>query len=67
MFNLGSGRLKDLDTAITSPQVISHIPALEPLSAYESANNQLFSAVRKHPRRFADYALMPWLIRTPRL
>lgn len=59
MFNIGSGRLKDLDNAIISPQVISHVPALEPLSVYQTENNQLFSAVRKHPKRSADYALLP--------
>jgi hypothetical protein len=67
MFNLRSCRLKDWETAIISLQVISHIPALEVLSVYQSTNDELFSAVRKHSRRFADYALLPWLIRPPRL
>lgn len=65
-FDMGEGRLKDMDAAGIDMQVLSYggFPqfALKEQSAAlnRAANDRLAEAVAKHPNRFAGFATLPW-------
>ncbi|OAL24456.1 hypothetical protein AYO20_10682 [Fonsecaea nubica] len=54
-------RLRDMDTNGISLQIVSHGPGPStlPLAPCRQANDQLGEAVKKHPRRFAGFAVLP--------
>ncbi|WP_264352512.1 amidohydrolase family protein [[Mannheimia] succiniciproducens] len=65
-FDMGEGRLKEMDLAGIDMQVLSYggFPqfALKEQSAAlnRAANDRLAEAVAKHPDRFAGFATLPW-------
>lgn len=56
---LGPERLKDMDAGHVTMQVISHGPGDLTPSQCRACNDQLASAVRAHPTRFAGFAELP--------
>lgn len=60
VYDLGARRLADMDTHAVTMQVISHVCGFADNAEYCSLiNNELASAVREHPTRFAGFAYLP--------
>ncbi|KIW10520.1 hypothetical protein PV08_11484 [Exophiala spinifera] len=57
--DLSTLRLSQMDLGHVSFQIISHAPGSLTASECQSANDQLFSAIRAHPDRFAGFAVLP--------
>jgi len=61
LFDLGPGRLRDMDTSGVTLQVLSCTAGVgvnDPAGC-SGANNELAAAVRDHPSRFAAFAVLP--------
>ncbi|KAF2719833.1 hypothetical protein K431DRAFT_286319 [Polychaeton citri CBS 116435] len=57
--DLGSLRLSEMEKGQVSLQVISHGPGCPSTSQCRSANDQLATAVKANPTRFAGFAVLP--------
>ncbi|KAK4555793.1 hypothetical protein LTR86_007013 [Recurvomyces mirabilis] len=57
--DLGDLRLSYMDKGKVSLQVISHGPGTMTVDQCHAANDQLAAAVKKHPERFAGFAVLP--------
>lgn len=57
--SLGEERLKDMDAGSLNLQVLSHTPVNAPADECRLANDQLATACRTHPKRFAGFAMLP--------
>ncbi len=56
---LGDERIQDLDNGSVSLQVISHGPGDNSPAICSEANDDLASAISKHPIRLAGFAMLP--------
>ncbi|EKG19353.1 Amidohydrolase 2 [Macrophomina phaseolina MS6] len=56
---LGDDRLSDLDNNSISLQVLSHAPVDPSPQVCRGANDRLAATVRRHPSRYAAFALLP--------
>ena len=59
LFEIGDGRILDMNDGEISLQVVSSIPALEPADVCRRTNLQLAEAIRKNPSRLAGFASLP--------
>lgn len=59
MYDLSDRRIRDMDKGNVSLQVVSSIPALEPLEICRETNDQLAGAVKKSEGRLAGFAMLP--------
>jgi predicted TIM-barrel fold metal-dependent hydrolase len=59
LHDLGPLRLQSMDESGVSIQVISHGPSELQAAQCRAANDQLVSAIREHPDRFAGFAVLP--------
>ena len=59
MCSLGKERIQDLDNGNVSLQVISHGPSDRSPAICSKANDELVSAISKHPTRMAGFAMLP--------
>ncbi|KAJ5723325.1 metal-dependent hydrolase [Penicillium malachiteum] len=57
--SLDEERVQDLDRGSVSLQIISHGPGDMPASVCTATNDDLASAISKHPNRLAGFALLP--------
>lgn len=57
--DIGAKRVSDMNESGISLQVVSHVPALEPLEICQQANHQLAEAVKARPTRLAGFAFLP--------
>lgn len=57
--DLSTLRLSQMDAGRVSFQIISHAPGSLTQSECRSANDQLSSAIKDHPDRFAGFAVLP--------
>ncbi|KFZ13075.1 hypothetical protein V502_06781 [Pseudogymnoascus sp. VKM F-4520 (FW-2644)] len=57
--SLGDERIQDLDNGNVSLQVISHSPGTRSPAVCSAANDELASAISKHPTRMAGFATLP--------
>ena len=64
--DMGEGRLKDMDAAGITMQVLSYggFPQLalnaDAVALHRAANDRMAAAVAAHPDRFAGFATLPW-------
>ena len=59
LYDLSARRLSDMDAGGISHQIISHAPADALPEVCKMANDELASAISKHPTRFSGFALLP--------
>ncbi len=59
MYSLGERRIQDMDKGNVSLQVVSSIPAAEPLDICQKTNNQLAAAVKESKGRLAGFTMLP--------
>ncbi len=65
-FDMGAGRLQDMDAAGIDMQVLSYggFPQLasgaDAVALHRAANDRMAAAVAAHPSRFAGFATLPW-------
>lgn len=59
LHDLGASRLRDMDAAQISVQVVSHGPGALSPGQCAAANDQLAAAVAAHSGRFAGFAVLP--------
>ncbi|KIW80603.1 hypothetical protein Z517_07219 [Fonsecaea pedrosoi CBS 271.37] len=57
--DLGELRLSSMDAGQVSLQIVSHAPGGMSASRCKAANDQLAESVKKHPNRFAGFAVLP--------
>jgi predicted TIM-barrel fold metal-dependent hydrolase len=57
--DLDSIRLHHMDAGHVSLQIVSHGPGAMPASQCRAANDQLASAIKANPARFAGFAVLP--------
>ncbi|OBT63440.1 hypothetical protein VE03_07130 [Pseudogymnoascus sp. 23342-1-I1] len=57
--SLGDERIQDLNNGNVSLQVISHSPGTRSPAVCSAANDELASAISKHPTRMAGFATLP--------
>ena len=58
-YDIGEHRIVDMDNGDVALQVVSHIPAVEPLELCRKVNNQLFEAVKTSKGRLRGFAFLP--------
>lgn len=58
LMSLDDERLKDMETGHISLQILSHAPVTVSNSDTHCANQELRDAVKKHPTRFAGFAML---------
>ena len=63
-FDLGEGRLRQMDAMGVDVQILStagvqSLPAAEAISLARDANDQLAAAIKAHPDRLAGFATLP--------
>lgn len=61
LLDIGETRIKAMDKGNMTIQVVSHIPAIEPLEICQAANNQLFEAIQAKAAngRLRGFAFLP--------
>ena len=59
MYSLSDRRIRDMDKGNVSLQVVSSIPASEPLDICRKTNDQLAAAVKASGGRLAGFAMLP--------
>ena len=59
LLDLSTQRLSDMDAGGVARQIISHAPADAPPKVCALANDELASAISRHPTRFSGFALLP--------
>ena len=59
MFSLNERRIQDMDKGNVSLQVVSSIPAVEPLDICQKTNDQLGAAEKQSGGRLAGFAMLP--------
>jgi predicted TIM-barrel fold metal-dependent hydrolase len=59
LYDVGEKRISEMDKGDISLQVVSHIPAVEPLELCRKVNEQLFEAVKISKGRLRGFGFLP--------